>query len=201
MKEARMTGIDDNTRLDPRLETIFRRRSIRRFTEEKMNEETLTLLLQAGMAAPSAVNSQPWEFIVVTDAEVLAKIRSKLPFARHNAPAAIVVLGSPEKANNTAGRMFWEQDCSAAMENMLLAAVMLGLGAVWNGIHPVAPFVRGVREVLEIPESVTPLGMMEVGYPAEEKPARTQFDAHKVYRQKYEKRKRRAKIKNAKLLP
>jgi nitroreductase len=187
--------------MNPTLETIFKRRSIRRFTDRPLDEATITLLLQAGMAAPNAVNSQPWEFIVLTDPDVLARVRSKLPFAHHNAPAGIVVLGSPERANNTAGRMFWEQDCSAAMENMLIAAVGLGLGAVWIGIHPVAPFVRAVREALDIPETVTPLGMMHVGYPAEEKPARTQYDAHRVYWQKYETRKRRAKIKNAKLLP
>jgi nitroreductase len=185
---------------NPTLETIFHRRSIRRFTDQPLDKETITLLLQAGMAAPSAVNSQPWEFIVVTEPEVLAKVRSKLPFAKHNAPVGIVVLGSPERANNTAGRAFWEQDCSAAMENMLIAAVGLGLGVVWIGIHPVAPFVKGVREALSIPEEVTPLGMMHVGYPAEEKPARTQYDEHKVYWQKYEKRKKRAKVKNAKLL-
>lgn len=187
--------------MNPTLETIFRRRSIRRYADKPVDNETITLLLQAAMAAPSAVNSQPWEFIVITDPEMLAMVRSKLPFARHNAPAGIVVLGSPERANNSAGRMFWEQDCSAAMENMLIAAVGLGLGAVWVGIHPVAPFVKGVREALDIPEGVIPLGMMHVGYPAEEKPARTQYKEYKVYWQKYEKRKRRAKIKNAKLLP
>jgi nitroreductase len=187
--------------MNPTLETIFQRRSIRRFTDQPLDTEIITLLLQAAMAAPSAVNSQPWEFIVVTEPEVLAKVRSKLPFAKHNAPVGIVVLGSPERANNTAGHKFWEQDCSAAMENMLIAAVGLGLGAVWIGIHPVAPFVKGVREVLSIPEEVTPLGMMHVGYPAEEKPARTQYNEHKVYWQKYEKRKKRAKVKNAKLLP
>jgi nitroreductase len=187
--------------MNPTLETIFRRRSIRRFTNQPLDKETITLLLQAGMAAPSAVNSQPWEFIVITDPEMLAKVRSKLPFARHNAPVGIMVLGSPERANNTAGRAFWEQDCSAAMENMLIAAVGLGLGAVWVGIHPVAPFVRAVREALDIPEEVTPLGLMHVGYPAEEKLARTQYTEHKVYWQKYEKRKRKAKIKNAKLSP
>jgi nitroreductase len=187
--------------MNPTLDMIFRRRSIRRFTGQPLDEETITLLLQAGMAAPSAVNSQPWEFIVVTEPEVLAKLRGKLPFAHHNAPAGIVVLGSPERANNTAGRSFWQQDCSAAMENMLLAAVGLGLGAVWIGIHPIAPFVRAVRNALDIPEEVIPLGMMHVGYPAEAKPARTQYDERKVYWQKYEKRKRRAKIKNAKLIP
>ncbi len=186
---------------NPTLATLFRRRSIRKFTDQALDEQTLTLLLQAGMAAPSAVNSQPWEFIVITDAQVLARLRSRLPFAHHNAPAAIVVLGSPERGRNTAGRLFWEQDCSAAMENMLIAAVGLGLGAVWIGIHPIGPFVKAVRDILDIPGEVTPLGMMHVGYPAEEKPSRTQYDGYKVYWQHYERRKRRAKIKNARLLP
>ena len=183
------------------IDAIFKRRSIRRFTEQPLDKETITLLLQAGMAAPSAMNSQPWEFIVVSEPELLAKLRSKLPFSHHNAPVGIVVLGSPERANNTAGRLFWQQDCSAAMENMQLAAVGLNLGAVWIGIHPVAPFVKGVRDVLEIPKNVIPLGMMHVGYPAEEKQPRTQYDEHKVYWQKYEQRKRRAEIKTAKILP
>ncbi len=178
---------------NPTLATIFRRRSIRRFTDQPLDEATITLLLQAGMAAPSAMNSQPWEFIVLSDPEVLARVRSKLPFAHHNAPVGILVLGSPERAGNSAGKRFWEQDCSAAMENMLIAAVGLGLGAVWIGIHPIKPFVSAVREVLEIPAAVTPLGMMHVGYPAEEKEPRTQYDAHKVYWQKYEPRRRRAK--------
>jgi nitroreductase len=187
--------------MNPTLETIFRRRSIRKFTDQPLDKETITLLLQAGMAAPSAVNSQPWEFIVVTEPEVLAKLRRKLPFAHQNAPAGIVVLGNPERANNTAGRAFWQQDCSAAMENMLIAAVGLGLGAVWIGIHPIAPFVRAVKNILDIPDEATPLGMMHVGYPAEEKIPRTRYVEHKVYWQKYEKRKRSAKIKNAKLIP
>jgi nitroreductase len=186
---------------NPTLETIFKRRSIRKFEEKPVSTETITLLLQAGMAAPSAMNSQPWEFIVVTEPEGLASLRGKLRFARHNAPAAIVVLGSPEQANNAAGRLFWEQDCSAAMENMLVAAVGLGLGAVWIGIHPVALFVRSVREILGIPEEVTPLGMMMFGYPAEEKPARSQYAENKVHWQAYESRKRKGKIKNVKILP
>jgi len=187
--------------INPVLEAIFQRRSIRKYTDQPLDEKTITLLLKAGMAAPTACNSQPWEFIVLTDPEMLAKVRSKLPFSRQNAPCGIVVLGNPERANNTVGRGFWEQDCSAAMENMHIAAVGLGLGSVWIGIHPVAPFVRGIRDVLNIPEAVIPLGMMHVGYPAEEKPARTQYDEHKVFWQKYEKRKKRAKVKNAKKQP
>lgn len=150
------------------------------------------------MAAPTATNSQPWEFIVITDPENLKALRSKMVFGRYVAPLVICVCGSPGKANNPAtGRMFWEQDCSAATENILLAAVSLGLGGVWIGVHPVAPFVAAVRGVLNIPGSVTPLCLVYLGYPAEEKTARTQYDERRVHWQVYEPRKPRLKIKNA----
>ena len=183
------------------LETIFKRRSIRKYTEQPLEPEKLDLLLQAGMAAPSAMNCKPWEFIVVTDPEKLAQFRKRLVFGNRNAPAAIVVCGNPRLSTNPAARMFWIQDCSAATENILIAATGLGLGTVWIGVHPVAEFVKVVREVVSLPKHVTPLCIIYAGYPAEEKPARTQYDEHKVYWQKYEKRTRRAKIKNAKLLP
>ena len=183
------------------LETIFKRRSIRKYIEQPLEPEKLDLLLQAGMAAPSAMNCKPWEFIVVTDPEKLAQFRKRLVFGNRNAPAAIVVCGNPRLSTNPAARMFWVQDCSAATENILVAATGLGLGTVWIGVHPVAEFVKVVREVVDLPKHVTPLCIIYVGYPAEEKPARTQYDEHRVYWQKYEKRKRSAKVKNAKPLP
>ena len=114
------------------LQTIFRRRSIRKYTDQPAGVETLSLLLQAAMAAPTATNSQPWEFIVITEAENLDRIRGKLHFARYNAPAAIFVCGNPSIANNSSGQRYWEQDCSAATENILIAATGLGLGSVWK---------------------------------------------------------------------
>jgi len=180
------------------IQTIFRRRSIRKYTDQLVEDQTLTLLLKAAMSAPTASNSQPWEFIVITESETLDRIRGKLYFARYNAPAAIIVCGNPSIANNSAGRRFWEQDCSAAIENILIAATGLGLGTVWVGIHPLPSVIKPVKELLSIPENVTPLGMVFVGYPAEEKPARTQYDAYRVYWQAYQPRKRKAKLKNAK---
>jgi nitroreductase len=183
------------------IDVIFSRRSIRQFAPEPLDRETLILLLKAAMAAPTACNSQPWEFIVVTEKETLDCIREKLPFARYNNPAAIVVCGNPTIAHNTAAREFWVQDCSAATENILIAAAGLGLGAVWIGIHPYASRIKLLRELLGIPENVTPLCMVSVGYPAERKEPRTQYDEHRVYWQCYEPRKRRPKLKNAKYLP
>lgn len=167
------------------LDFIFRRRSIRKYVEQPVEPEKLDLLLKAGMAAPSAMNSRPWEFILVTDKEKLGQFRKRLIFGNRNAPAAIVVCGNPKAAKNPTWRLFWVQDCSAAAQNILIAATSLGLGTVWVGVYPVPTFVAVVREVLSIPKSVTPLCLIYVGYPAEEKPARTQYDERRVYWQEY----------------
>ena len=174
---------------NPTLETIFRRRSIRKFTDRPVEPEKLDLLLKAAMAAPSAMNCKPWEFVVVTNPDKLAQFRKRLIFGNRNAPAAIVVCGNPSLSANPAARLFWVQDCSLAGENILIAAVSLGLGTVWIGVHPVAEFVRVVREIIGLPKHITPLGLLYVGYPAEEKPERTQYDEKRVHWQKYEKRK------------
>jgi len=167
------------------LETIFQRRSIRKYTGRPVEPEKLDFLLKAAMAAPSAMNCKPWEFIVVTDPELLAQFRQRLLFGDRNAPAAIVVCGNPALSTNPAARLFWVQDCSAATENILIAAVGLGLGTVWIGIHPVTIFVKTVREILSIPRRVKPLCIVYVGYPESGKPARTQYDEKRIHAQKY----------------
>jgi nitroreductase len=171
--------------MNPTLETIFHRRSVRKYTDQPVELEKLDLLLKAGMAAPSAMNCRPWEFIVVTDPEKLAQFRKGLIFGDRNAPAAIVVCGNPSLSSNPAARLFWVQDCSAAAENMLIAAVGLGLGTVWIGVHPVAGFVKTVREIMALPKKVTPLCIIYVGYPESEKPARTQYDEQRIHWQGY----------------
>ena len=183
------------------MDVILSRRSIRQYTAEALDEETLTLLLQAAMAAPTACNSQPWEFVVVTQKEVLEQIRAKLFFAGYNAPAAIVICGNVSIANNSAARDHWVQDCSAATENILIAAAGMGLGAVWIGIYPYPSKIKPLAEILRIPDHVVPLSMVYVGHPAEVKEPRTQYDERRVYWQTYETRKRRLKIKNAKYIP
>jgi len=167
------------------LDTIFKRRSIRKYTDQPVEPEKLDLLLKAAMAAPSAMNCRPWEFILVTEPEKLAQFRKRLIFGDRNAPAAIVVCGNPALSTNPAARLFWVQDCSAATENILIAAVGLGLGTVWIGVHPVAKFVKTVREIMSIPKAVTPLCLIYVGYSADEKTARTQYNEQRVHREKY----------------
>jgi nitroreductase len=177
---------------------LLARRSIRTYLDKAVPQELLRALLAAAMAAPTAANSQPWEFVVVTIPETLALLRERMMFARYHAPAAIVVCGNPDIANNTAARQYWVQDCSAATENILIAAAALGLGAVWIGVHPLPSVVAPVREILGLPDNVTPLSLVYVGYPAEERPPSERYDERRIYWEQYEPRKRRARIKNAK---
>jgi nitroreductase len=180
------------------LETIFSRRSIRSYQDQQVEPKILGDLLKGGMAAPSACSSRPWEFVVVTDPHIMAEVRQQMRFGPYNAPAAICVCANLKIANNSAAKRFWVQDCSAAVENILIAAAGLGLGTVWLGVYPVEPVMRTVRSLFAIPEEVIPLCVIYVGYPAEEKPPRTSYDEHRVYWQQYEPRKRKAKVKNAK---
>jgi nitroreductase len=184
------------------IQTLFSRRSVRRYAERPLEPERITCLLEAAMCAPTACNSQPWEFVVVTEPEVLDRLREKLLFARYNAPCAITVCGNIGVANNSAAKHYWVQDCSAAMENLLIAAAGMGLGAVWIGVYPLPSVIKPVTEILNLPETVIPLGIALTGYPAEGAvpPPRTQYDPHRVHWQIYEPRKPHAKKKNTKYL-
>lgn len=164
--------------MDSRLDIIFRRRSIRAYTEEPIAEEDIQALLEAGMAAPSASNRKPWHFAAVTDRDLLQALADAHPYGKMIAGAGlgIAVCGDP------ATSAWWVQDCSAATENILIAAAALGLGAVWLGAHGHPEREQAVRDVLGIPETMGVLSLLSIGHPAEEKPARTQFDAARVHR-------------------
>ena len=167
------------------IDWILKRRSIRKFTEQELTPEQIKLLLEAAMAAPSALNQRPWRFVVVQAQEQLAELRRALPFGKMNAPCAIVVCGDLRSIRKAALERFWVQDCSAATQNILLAATGLGLGSVWCGVHPINTLEKAVRKILDIPTEVIPLNVIFVGYPAEEKPARTQFSEKNVYFDKF----------------
>ncbi len=168
------------------LDVIFKRRSIRVFERSALEKETLVNLLQAAMAAPSASNSRPWEFVLVTDEAILTQLRAKIKYGKFNAPAVIVVCANLAIAQNESAYRFWVQDCSAATENVLIAAAGMGLGTCWVGAYPKEEEMHTLREILGIPEHIFPFSMIYVGYPAEEKPARTQYEDSRVHWQKYD---------------
>ena len=159
---------------------ILARRSVRRYTDQPVSEEHITMLLEAAMAAPTASNRRPWHFVVVTDKTKLRALADRHPYAKmlYEAPLCIAVCGEPALSEK-----FWVQDCSAATENILLAATGMGLGAVWLGVHPDRERERAVRETLGIPANITPLCLIAVGHPAEHPPARTQYDQARVHRE------------------
>jgi nitroreductase len=160
------------------IDLLFARRSIREYAAEPVPEEHIQTLLRAAMAAPSASNLKPWHYIVVTDRTTLDHLAEGHPHGKmlFEAPLCIAVCGD---SNISAG--YWVQDCSAATQNLLLAAVALGLGAVWLGVHPKQERVKAIRTVLGIPDQVVPLNLISIGYPAEEKEPRTQFDSARVH--------------------
>ncbi len=148
------------------LEALFTRRSIRKYTDEPVSEEMLHTLLKAGMYAPSANNRQPWHFVVIRDRSLLEEITTIHPHAQmlKQAPLAIAVC-----ADTTRSPRYWALDCSAATQNILLAAHALGLGAVWLAVYPNPTRVPAMSKLLHLPEHVTPVTLIAVGHPAEQK--------------------------------
>ena len=156
-------------------EVLQRRRSIRKYTEEPVSKEEIDLLMHAAMSGPSACNKMPWEFYVVTDEAVLEKLRNASRYSKIYAPLAIVVCGSLSRALPSQLAPYWIQDCSAATENILLAATDLGLGTVWCGIHPQKRAEERVREALGLTEKQIPLNIIYVGHPDQVQEPRDQY--------------------------
>lgn len=168
------------------LNNIATRASVRQFTNQPVDKATLETIVRAGMAAPSAVNKQPWAFVVVTEREALDNLESAHPHANlKTATAAIIVCGDTEKALPGAAREYWIQDCSAATQNILLAAHALGLGAVWCGVHPSAERVSEVSKVLGLPASVIPLNIITMGYPAAQPQPKDKWKPENVHYQRW----------------
>lgn len=165
------------------IENIMTRVSVREFTGEKISAEQIDTLLRAGMAAPSAINKQPWAFVVVTDEAVIAKLGEALPYSRcSNHPAvAIIPCGDLSKAIPGEMANFWINDVSAATENILLAAHAMGLGAVWTGLHPDMNRAKMVQEMLGMPEHIIPLCVVPVGVPAEQPAVKDKYVPENIH--------------------
>ncbi len=166
------------------LEAILTRRSIRSYTDQPVTDEMVAGLMRAAMAAPSAVNEQPWQFVLVRDRSLLSEMAAVAPHAGmvSSAQLAVVVCGdlSLERC-----RGFWVQDCCAATENLLVAANAMGLGAVWLGVYPVEERVAGVRTLLGLPEHVVPLGIVSIGYPAENPGPADRYDRDRIHLERW----------------
>ena len=150
------------------INNIMTRTSIRQYTDETVSKADIETMLRAGMAAPTAVNRQPWHFVAVTDKAKLAELAGRRGGMIKQAGVAIVVCGNMDKAMQGPGQAFWVQDCSAATENILLAANAIGLGAVWTGCYPMDDRVAEVSKTLKLPKTIVPLCVIAIGHPAEQ---------------------------------
>jgi nitroreductase len=162
------------------MDAILTRRSIRRFKTDPVDEKTIKALLTAAMSAPSAGNQQCWRFVVITERPTLDALTTIHPYANplKEAPLAILVCGDMDTELRSG---FWEQDCAAATENLLVAATAMGLGSVWLGCHPRADRVKGIQKLLGIPKTIIPLSLIGVGRSNEVKAREDRFDEKKVH--------------------
>jgi nitroreductase len=173
-----------NTTTDDNLSLIFGRRSIRVYSPGEVSEAAVTKLLEAAMAAPSAMTKDPWRFVVVRDKQTLSKLAALHPGAAMLSAAAmaIVVCGDLDAAFERQ-ISYLLQDCSAAIENLLLAAHAQGLGACWVGIHPGEPLIKRVKELLSLPAAIIPVAAISLGQPGEQPAPRTRYNPDYVHRE------------------
>lgn len=160
------------------LETILNRKSVRKYKDRPVEKEKIDKLVRAGMAAPSSRDRRPWEFIIVTDRKALDTMAEGLPFARmlKETRQAIVVCGDTVKSANA-----WFLDCSAASQNLLLAAESMGLGAVWTAVYPYPDRIEIVRKELRLPDHIMPLNVIPVGYPIQKETPKNKYNAQQIH--------------------
>lgn len=175
------------------LENILNRKSVRNYTGEKISEDQVNTLLKAAMAAPTASNRQPWSFVVVDDEETIARVFEGNMNMRYfqTAGTVIVICGDttfpivprnqPDAEPIQVPNNYWEQDCSAATQNLLLMAEAMGLGAVWTAGYPEKSRYEKVHAELGLPENVLPLAMIAVGYPTGEDQPKDKWKPEKIH--------------------
>ncbi len=171
------------------IENIMTRTSIRQYdATRKISPDTVEILLKAAMSAPTAVNKQPWQFVVLDKREAIDSLAQYLPYAKmlEHAPLAIVTCGDLTEAIEGEGETYWVQDVSAATENLLLAAHALGLGAVWTGVYPISERVAGVQKALMLPDSIVPLAVVPIGFPAMDQKPKDKWKPEKVHYNSYQ---------------
>jgi nitroreductase len=174
------------TKYSDAISVIHNRKSVRNFTGESVTQSEIDILLKAAMAAPSAVNCQPWEFILVTDRKTLDRLGDALPFAKmiFKAGAAIIVCGVPAKAHKQMDE-YAVIDSTLASQNILLAAEAIGLGAIWTAAYPYPDRIKSVKTILNIPENIIPLNVIPIGHPTGEDKPKEKFNSIKIHKEKW----------------
>ena len=151
-------------------EALYKRASIRKFKNQEVSDELLEELVHYGLRAPSARNFRPWEFYVISNKDVMAKMKEAFPYGNYNCAAMILVCGNTDRFMEGDGKDYWLEDCGAAVENILVGAVSLGLGGIWIGTYPIKSRMDGAKNVLNLPDNIIPYALLEIGYPEEVNP-------------------------------
>lgn len=172
--------------MNQKLNFIFSRRSVRKYMDKAVPDEMINDLLEAAMAAPSAVAKDPWHFIVLKNRATLNKLADVLTHGQmlRQATAAFVVCGNINEAHGGL-ESYMLQDLSAAVENILLGANALGLGTCWLGVHPRPERMEGIKKLFDLPENIIPMCGIAVGWPKDPPPSRTRFNEEKVHWEKW----------------
>ncbi len=161
------------------MDLILKRRSVRKYADRDVPEETLDRILQAGLLAPTSRNLKPWEFYLVKDREMLKKLsaaKSAGAGMLAGCGAAVAVFGDGEKADT------WVEDCSIAMSFMMLMAEEQGVGSCWVQLHfrtdeTGTSAEENVKKLLSVPEQYRIAGLLALGFPAEEAKPHTPEEA------------------------
>ncbi|MCC8035606.1 MAG: nitroreductase family protein [Rikenellaceae bacterium] len=163
------------------LDVIFERKSVRSYTDQAVEQEKIDMMVRAAMAAPSGMDRRPWEIVVVDDREILDKMSEGLGAAKmlQHAPLAMIVCGDTDRSS------YWYLDCSAAAQNLLLAAEAQGLGAVWTAAYPYQERMSVVMDAVGLPENILPLAVIPVGYPAGDEVPKDKYNPDKVHYNKW----------------
>lgn len=184
--ENKETAANDLDKGQAAIENIMTRTSVRQYKDQPVEQEKIDIMLKAAMAAPTAVNLQPWHFIVITDKQTIGLLSGQQPT---NAPLLIAVCGDTDKTTTPDGKMklpdFWVEDVSAATENLLLAAHALGLGAVWTGVYPAMDRTAEVANVLNCPKNIVPMAVVRIGYPDESPEPKDKFKEENISYNKF----------------
>ncbi len=169
------------------VEIIQSRASVRQFTTQKPSEEQIETLLRCAFSAPTAMNRQPWHFIVIDEPALLKQIGETFPYSRvaNNCQVCFIPCGDLTLAMEGTAQAFWVQDVSAATMNLLNAAHSMGLGAVWTGLYPDEPRLALLKSLLGLPEHIMPLCIVPVGYPAEQPEVKNKYKAERIHRNQW----------------
>ena len=166
------------------IDTIYDRRSVRKYTDKPVNPDLVDEILRAGMFAPSGCNKQPWEFVVFNERQIIDEIKDMHPYASAlaTAPVCIMVCGDTQREM---AKGFYQVDCSAVIENMLLAARALGLDTCWMGVYPWEEVMQNFSKRFELPEHIEPFALISLGYAQSRQERPKRYDSTRIHYNKW----------------